>query len=162
MLFAPDHKEPMSAIPASTLSPARNWPRSSLAVAALGLVWNAFGLFQFVGSLQNTPESLMAMGMSAEQALVYSSYPAWMTAAFALGVVGGVVGSLLLVLRDRRATQVFLASLLGYVVLYVGDVTEGVFAALGAPQVIVLTVVVAIAAALLAWSKRELRLGRLA
>jgi hypothetical protein len=152
----------MSAIPASTLSPPRKWHRSSLAVATLGLAWNAFGLFQFVGSLQDTPESLLAMGMSAEQALVYSAYPAWMTAAFALGVVGGVVGSLLLILRDRRAPQVFLASLLGYVVLYVGDVTEGVFAVLGAPQVIVLTVVVAIAAALLAWSKREFGLGRLA
>ena len=152
----------MSAIPASTLSPSRKWPRSSLAVATLGLAWNAFGLFQFVRSFQNTPESLMAMGMTAEQAHVYTAYPAWMTAAFAVGVVGGLVGSLLLLLRDRRATQVFLASLLGYVVLYIGDVTEGVFAALGAPQVIVLTVVVGISAALLAWSKRELRVGHLA
>jgi hypothetical protein len=149
----------MSAIPAS-LSPTK-WHRSSLAVATVGLAWNAFGLFQFVRSLQNTPESLVRMGMTAERARVYTSYPAWMTAAFAVGVFGGLIGSLLLLLRDRRVTPVFLASLVGYVVLYIGDATEGVFAALGAPQVIVLTLVVAIAAALLAWSRRELQLGRI-
>ncbi|MFN9014361.1 MAG: hypothetical protein ACK5VS_13205 [Hyphomonadaceae bacterium] len=46
-----------------------------------------------------------------------------------------------------------LASLVAYVVLYIGDIVHGVFAALGPPQVIVLTVVVAIAAALL-WVAR--------
>jgi hypothetical protein len=152
----------MSGITASPLSPALKWHRSSLAVAALGLAWNAFGLFQFVRSLRNTSESLMRMGMTAEQARVYTSYPAWMTAAFAVGVVGGFVGSLLLLARNRNAAPVFLASLVGYIGLYVGDITEGVFAALGAPQVIVLTLVVAIAAALLGWSRRELRIGRIA
>jgi hypothetical protein len=39
-----------------------------------------------------------------------------------------------------------------YVVLYIGDYTEGVFAALGPPQVIILTFVVVIAGALLALS----------
>ena len=45
------------------------------------------------------------------------------------------------------------ASLAAYVALWIGDAIHGVFAAMGAPQVAVLTTVVAIAAALFAASR---------
>ena len=117
------------------------------AASGAGLVWNAYGLWQFAGSLVATPDSLVAM--TPEQAAVMTSYPVWMTIAFAIGVLGGLLGSALLALRRGLAVPVLLASLVGYIVLYVGDMTQGVFAAMGAPQVIVLTVVVAIAVGLL-------------
>jgi hypothetical protein len=115
----------------------------------LGLAWNAFGVVQFIGSLSATTESLMAAGLDAEQAAVMLGYPLWMTIAFAIGVFGGLVGSLLLLVRKRVALPVFAVSLIGYLVLYVGDVTEGVFAAIGTSQVVILSLVVAIAVALL-------------
>lgn len=122
----------------------------AIAVAAVG--WNLFGVVKFVQTLQSTRASLVEMGMTAQQAAVYTSYPAWMNVAFAVGVVGGLAGSLLLWARRTAAVPVLAASLAGYVVLYVGDITQGVFAALGFPQVAILTTVVAIAAALLGWS----------
>ena len=57
------------------------------------------------------------------------------------------------------AVPVLALSLLGYLALYVGDITEGVFAALGSPQVVILTTVVAVAIALLVWSRRLARRG---
>lgn len=123
-------------------------------VSGLGLIWNVYGVYQFLGTLRSTPESLQAMGMTAEQAQIYSSYPIWMTLAFAIGVFGGVAGCVALLLRHRIATTIFAVSLAGYIVLYIGDITEGVFAALGMSQVIVLTVVVAIAAGLLWFSRK--------
>lgn len=131
-------------------------PRATLplVVAGLGVAWNAYGVVQFVQTLRDTPADLMKMGMTGEQAAVYTSYPAWMTAAFAVGVGGGLAGSLLLLMRRKAAVPVFVASLVGYVVLFLGDITEGVFAALGAKQVTILSVVVVIAAALLGWSWR--------
>lgn len=131
------------------------------AAAGLGLAWNAFGLVQYWGSVTATQESLAASGMTAEQAIVMLTYPAWMTGAFAFGVFGGLAGCTLLLLRKKIATPVFLVSLLGYIALYIGDITEGVFAALGRPQVIVLTAVVLIAAALLLLSRYFERQGRL-
>jgi hypothetical protein len=122
-------------------------------VAGFGVAWNAFGVMQFVNTVRSTPESLTKMGMTSMQASVVASYPAWMNVAFAVGTFGGLLGSLLLFLRPRAAKRVFAASLIGYVILYVGDVTEGVFAALGMSQVTILTLVVAIAAALFFWSK---------
>jgi hypothetical protein len=122
-------------------------------VAAFGLAWNVFGAVQFLGSLNATNESLQAQGLTAEQASVMLGYPTWMTIAFAVGVFGGIIGCVLLLLKQKLAVAVFLVSLVGYIILYIGDVTEGVFAALGAPQVIVLSVVVVIAAVLF-WVSR--------
>lgn len=138
-------------------------PRAALGVAlgVAALAWNAFGVAKFLDSVRSTPESLMKMGMSEHQAAVYSSYPTWMTLAFAVGVFAGLGGSALLLARRNQAVPVLGASLLGYVALFVGDVTEGVFAALGAPQVAVLSTVLLIAAALFAWARSLARRGLL-
>ncbi len=64
-----------------------------------------------------------------------------MTIAFAVGVFGGALGCLLLLARRAIAVPVFALSLAGYLALYAGDILHGVFAAMGAPQVVVLTVV---------------------
>jgi hypothetical protein len=123
-------------------------------VAGLGLAWNAFGAWQFLGSVSNTAESFERMGMTAGQAATMAAVPGWMHAGFAVGVAGGLIGSAMLFFRLRAAAAVFAASLLGYIVLFIGDVTQGVFAALGASQVVVLITVLAVAGALLAQSLR--------
>lgn len=137
-------------------------PKSFWLIALLGLAWNVFGVVQYLASVSATQESLIASGMTPEQAAVMLGYPAWMTAAFAIGVFGGTLGCLVLLLRKKIAVPVFAVSLAAYIVLYIGDITEGVFAALGAPQVIILTSVVAIAAALLWFARRSEKLEHIA
>ncbi len=145
---------------ADTATPSST-PLSFWAVTGLGLAWNVFGAVQFIASLSATSESLQASGLTADQAAVMLGYPGWMTAVFALGVFGGALGCVLLGLRSRHAVPVFAASLAGYVLLYIGDIVHGVFAALGAPQVIILTLVVLIAAGLLWFARRAARGGLL-
>jgi hypothetical protein len=91
----------------------------------------------------------MASGLTQPQATLYAALPWWMNTVFAIGVFGGTVGSVLLLLRKSIAIPVFVVSLVAYVILYIGDITQGVFAAFGTPQVVILSTVVAIAAALL-------------
>ncbi len=55
----------------------------------------------------------------------------------------------MLFVRHRLAVPVLALSLVAYMALWTGDVIHGVFAAMGAPQVLILTAVVAIAAGLL-------------
>lgn len=126
-----------------------------LPVAILGIAWNLFGLWQYAGSFSQTPDTLMAAGMTAEQAAVYLALPAWVTFAFGIGVIGGLVGSVLLFLRRSMAVPVFAASLAGYIVLFAADWAYGVFASIPA-QLGILAMVVLIAAALLgtAWMAR--------
>jgi hypothetical protein len=139
----------------------RSWRLALPAAAGLGLAWSLFGLLRFAQTSLASEAELLAGGMTPAQAALYAALPGWMTAAFALGVLGGTVGCALLLLRRRAAVPVLAASLAGYVVLFAGDVTEGVFAAFGPSQVVILTFVVAIAAGLLALARHAERLGLL-
>ncbi len=129
------------------------------AIAALGAAWNVFGVIQFWGQLSTTPAMLVAKGMTAAQATLYASLPGWMTIVFAIGVFGGLAGAVLLLIGQRVAPTLLGMSLVGYIALYIGDIIEGVFAAFGTGQVVVLTIVVAIAAALLLLSLHADRRG---
>jgi hypothetical protein len=129
------------------------------AVALLGLAWNIFGIVQFLGQFGATEAALMGKGMTPEQAAVYAAQPMWMTMAFAVGVFGGVLGSVLLLMRKRLAIGVFVASLVGYIILYIGDIITGIFKVFGMPQVMILSTVVVIAAALLGMSSNAVKRG---
>jgi hypothetical protein len=130
----------------------RRPPLWFIAMVVGGIAWNLFGAVQFAGAISATTESLIKGGLTAEQAAIMTGYPGWMTVAFALGVTGGLIGSILLALRLDLARLVLAVSLGAYCALWIGDAVHGVFAAMGTPQVIILTLVVAIAGGLLALS----------
>ena len=100
-------------ITSETLPKTRS-PRWMTVAAAGGIAWNSFGAVQFAGSLTATEASLTASGLTPEQAALMTGYPAWMTAAFAVGVFGGLAGSVLLLVRRAGAMPVLLVSLLAY------------------------------------------------
>lgn len=135
----------------AALAPAA--PRPALWIrllAGFGVLWSLYGVSQFLGTVSASNSTLMARGMTPEQAELYLNLPIWMNGVFAVGVFGGVLGSVLLFAGRRRgALWVLAASLIGYVALFLGDLFLGVFAALGVLQVAVLSFVVLIAAALL-------------
>lgn len=114
-------------------------------IAIAGLAWNLFGVFQFASTALASQQGLVMGGMTAKQAAFYFNLPLWMDASFAVGVFGGVGGSAAMLLRKRQAQAVFAMSLAGYAVLYVGDITQGVFAVFGMPQVVILSLVLGIA-----------------
>lgn len=119
--------------------------------ATAALAWNVFGLWQFGGFLTQSPASLMAEGMTEAQALAYTSLPGWMTLVFAVGVIGGALGTGMLALQRRMAVPVLAVSLVGYIALFAGDWAHGLFDILPM-QLAVLSMVVAIAGASLALS----------
>lgn len=129
-----------------------------LAVAAFGVAWNVFGLMQLADFIGQTRASLMMKGMSAPAADLYYGLPAWMKLAFAIGSGGGLIGSIALAAGRRIAVPVFAVSLAGYVALYAGDAAYGVFAVIPG-QMAILSLVVAIAVALLAASLTARRAG---
>jgi hypothetical protein len=114
--------------------------------ATAALAWNVFGLWQFGGFMTQTNDSLMAQGMTEAQALAYNGMPAWVAIAFAVGVIAGSLGTVLLVLQRRASVAVLVVSLAGYIALFAGDWAYGLFAILPS-QLAILSMVVAIAAA---------------
>lgn len=124
--------------------------------AGLGLAWNVFGVVQYLSTAGASVDSLVRGGMTPAQATLYHGLPVWMGWSFAVGVFGGVLGSALLLLRRNAAVPVLAVSLAAYFVLYIGDITLGVFEAFGTPQVVILSLVVLIAGALL-WLALRMR-----
>lgn len=87
-------------------------------VGIVSLAWNAFGANDYLqtqlGNLAYFESMMDGIEATPQQALAYfQSYPAWVHAAWAVGVWGAVLGSLLLLLRTRFAVHAFALSLLG-------------------------------------------------
>jgi surface polysaccharide O-acyltransferase-like enzyme len=83
-------------------------------VAVLALIWNLMGVMAYVMQVTMSPETLAAL--PEEQRQLYETTPVWATAAFAIAVNGGVLGSLLLLLKRNLAGLFLQLSLIGVVV----------------------------------------------
>jgi len=84
------------------------------AIGIIALIWNAGGAFDYVMT-QTRNESYMS-GFTPEQLEFFYGLPAWTVAAWAIGVWGGVVGTILLLLRKRAAIWAYAASIIGIVI----------------------------------------------
>jgi len=115
------------------------------AIGAIALIWNIMGAINFF--MQMNPEILAAY-RDSERAIV-EGRPLWATVAFAAGVFGGSVGSLLLLFRKWVAFYVLIASLIGVLVTMVHTLSIGIDFGLGEILGIVLMPVVV--AAFLVW-----------
>jgi hypothetical protein len=83
-------------------------------VGILALLWNCIGAFDYLMTQTKNPAYMSAF--PPEQLAFFYGLPVWVVAAWAFAVWGGVLGSVLLLLRKRLAVPVFLVSLVGMVV----------------------------------------------
>lgn len=115
-------------------------------VAILILLWNIFGVFQYLGAMSATPESLVETGYyTAEQAEVMSNIPAWSVSLFALAVFSGLTAAVLLLLRKAWAVPVFLLSLIFIILSTIGDAVLGLFSVMGGRYVGIMAMVFIVA-----------------
>ncbi|AZJ35828.1 hypothetical protein [Tenacibaculum singaporense] len=83
-------------------------------IGIAALVWNGLGVMSYIGQAYMTDEVRAALP-EAERAL-YENVPTWVTAAFAIAVFGGLLGSAFLLMRKKLARPMFLLSLIAIVV----------------------------------------------
>jgi hypothetical protein len=83
-------------------------------VGVVGLLWNSYGGFDYFMSKTRGDAYLQSVGMTAEQITYFNAMPPWMTAVWAVGVWGALLGSVLLLARSRHAVPVFIASLVAF------------------------------------------------
>lgn len=80
-------------------------------IGIIALLWNAGGAYDYLMT-QLDNESYLSMLTDAQRAML-DSRPTWFDAAWALGVWGSILGSLLLLARSRWAGAAFGVSILG-------------------------------------------------
>jgi len=97
---------------------ARNTPVHLWIVGLLGLLWNSFGAYDYVMTRMRDTDYLATMMPDVDPNVTLAwvdSFPLYAQFGWGLGVWGGVVGSLLLLVRSKWAVWAFALSLLGAV-----------------------------------------------
>jgi len=89
-------------------------PRHLWVVGTLAVLWNAVGAFDYL--MTATRNASYMSQFTPGQLDFFYGFPTWVVAFWALAVWGGVTGAILLLLRRRVATQVFLGSLIAMTV----------------------------------------------
>ena len=84
-------------------------------VAVLAILWNLVGVWSYLSKVGAAPEM---MEMTPEQAALAATMPVWATAAFAIAVFGGLLGSVGLLLGKAWARLLLILSLLGMLVQF--------------------------------------------
>ena len=118
-------------------------------ISAIALIWNVLGSVNFF--MQMNPDMLEAYRES-ERAIIQGR-PVWATGAFAVAVMVGALGGLLLLLRKSAATYMFIASLAGVIVTMIH--TLGVDYDFTPVELLVMVVMPAVVAALLIWYSKH-------
>lgn len=123
----------------------RRTPPHLWVVGVLALLWNAIGVVDY--SMTQTRNAGYMAGFTPEQLAFFYGMPRLVVSAWAVGVFGGLAGSLLLLLRRRLAVWVLLASVLGVVTTtFHNYVLADGMAVAGDPFSLVLTAVIFIVA----------------
>ena len=84
-------------------------------IAVIALIWNGLGVLAYLAQAFATDEMIAAMP-AEQQAEFLVEYPAWYTAAFAMAVFCGALGSIALLIRKKWATVLFIVSFLAAIV----------------------------------------------
>jgi hypothetical protein len=80
----------------------------------VGLLWNGFGVADYVQTKMGGAQYLRDFGLSEAQIAYTLAMPAWVTGVWAVGVFSALIGTVLLFLRHRLAAPLFLVSLGAY------------------------------------------------
>ena len=100
----------MSDSSEGSLPPKARTPIHLWVVGLVALLWNAIGALDYVMTATRDDEWLL--GMNVEQLNYLTELPSWVIGCWATAVWGSVLGSGLLLAKNRRAVPVFLVALL--------------------------------------------------
>lgn len=122
-------------------------------VGAAALLWNCVGALDY--TMTESRNAAYLAPFTPEQLAYFFGLPKWVVATWALGVWGGVLGSLLLLLRQRRAEHVFAVSLVGIAATFVHNyVLSAGLRIMGSGAAVFSAVIFVVGLALLLYSRR--------
>ena len=122
-------------------------------IAVLALIWNSLGVLAYLGQAYMSDDTLSSLPESTQ--LYYSNLPAWVTAAFAIAVFGGLFGAIGLLWRKKWAYFLFVISLVAVVLKQIYDLFIQDYNQITGEGLILPVLVLAIAVYLVIFSNKE-------
>lgn len=133
-------------------TPAHLW-----IVGVISLLWNSFGCVDYTMSKLDPIGYMQSVGMGEAEIAYMGTLPAWLTAFWAIGVWGSLVGSILLLMRSARAVAAFALSLLGLAVSQVYQFTDSAMpASMNSGAMLVMTAVIWASLLFFLWYSRRM------
>jgi len=126
-------------------------------VSIIALLWNAMGCFQWFAEYNffSNPDARVAL--PEEMRDMYDYTPAWTYIIFAIAVLTGLIGCILLLMKKKEAVPVFLISLVAVIILNIHNLLlSGLVQAFGL-TVIIMPVIVILFAVFLYFFARHWR-----
>ncbi len=129
-------------------------------VGVVSLLWNSAGGLDFV--MTQTRNATYMKSFTTAQLEFFYGFPVWVVGAWAIGVGGGVFGSVLLLFRRGLAVPFFVASVLGMILtdLYDFVLTDGLKIMGGGAKPLILSgLIFVIGVRLLIYARAQRRRG---
>lgn len=94
-------------------TPDRKTPWHLWVIGVVSLLWNSVGLVDFL--MTQTKNEAYMSSFTPEQLEYFYSFPVWANIAWGIAIFGSILGSLLLLLRNKLSVPVFVISLLAMI-----------------------------------------------
>jgi len=117
-------------------------------VAVLAVLWNLVGAYIYLEHVGMVPPM---KAMTAEEAALAATVPAWVTGAFALAILSGLLGSIGLVLSKAWARPLLILAVIAVLVQMGWVLLVSEARAIHGNEVFVMPAIVIVIALLLVW-----------
>ena len=113
-------------------------------VGVIALLFNIFGVFDYLMTTTGGEAYLEAGGFTDEQVAYWQGMAPWRIALWAIGVFSGVTGAVLMLLRRAWAVSVFAMGPVVFVVNLLATFTDGGVAVMGGSYYVSSTIILGI------------------
>jgi len=128
-------------------------------ISAIALAWNLMGLANFGMHSMITPE--MIAEMPEAQKALYENSPGWLKIPYGVATIGGVIGAILLLMRNKLALPLFLISLVAVIIqMGYSMIASNAIEVFGLAQALIMPlVVIGISAFLVYYARKSMANG---
>ena len=120
-------------------------PKRFWVAAILFIIWNAFGVMNYLTSVTFEASDYLEAGYTTGQAEFMTTAPTWYIAFFAIAIWTGVAGALLFALRKAWTQKVYLVSLVFIIINFGADAFLGTFKVMGTGYLVIMLIVLFLA-----------------
>lgn len=120
-------------------------------LAIVFLLWNAIGCFMYLVDQFASDETWRAMENGEAMLAAKAVYPIWAVVTYALAVWGGLLASILLLLRKKLAVPLFVLSFVSAVICFIPSFTMDEMKAAGGETYWVMPMIVIVLGLIEVW-----------
>jgi len=123
-------------------------------IAIFAILWNAAGVIAFFAHVFLSDEAILLL--PKEQQDIFLNEPVWTNVTFAIAVFSGLIGSVLLLLKNRLATPLLTLSLIVGAIQFFYNIFIGNAIEVYGLNIVIMPILVIIIGSFLVWYSKKI------